>query len=156
MEDLKKFTKQELIEKLANLSHLEDAIKAKDKELNTQNDKHRDIVREKDNQIKTLKETQQDQLKKLEEQLDEFKKAQTKNEADEKIKLEKEIESRVQNAIKAVQEENKVLRAYGDRRAAELSKIIGNHGALLKMLQGATDMAISLNEYMYEEFSKRG
>jgi len=156
MDNFKKFTKEELIAKLESQTHLEDSIKSKDKLINDLKTQHEEELAglKKQHEIKMQnKEAELRDIKKVKEELENSINSKL---IESKKNNDKEFEARVQSAVEALKTENEELRKYGARRERELSQIMTNHGSLLKVLQGATDMGIALNEFMYNEYSRKG
>ena len=185
MDNFKKFTKEELIAKLESQTHLEDSIKSKDKLINDLKTQHEEELAKLkkeyaskvlnstnenithtlkyEEELAGLKKQHEIKMQNKEAELRDIKKVKEELENSINSKLieskknnDKEFEARVQSAVEALKTENEELRKYGARRERELSQIMTNHGSLLKVLQGATDMGIALNEFMYNEYSRKG
>jgi len=168
-----KFTKAQLIVELESLEHVGSSIIEKDRAYNILNDSINEKIKEarltleekllkKDQKIKELndilKSSDDDVIKKIGELSNEKMAVVDGYEAqiaELQKKHEEDVSKRIQLVVEPFKKENERLIAFGDRRSKELSKIMSNHGSLLKALQGVSEIAINLNEYMYEEFSRK-
>ncbi len=173
MADYSKMTKQQLIEELNKLTHVGEAVHAKDLEINELKEKLdykialavQEAKKElllKDEKIEELqnilKTSESDLIKKIGTLETEKAKVIDDNRgkiAELEVKHQEETKEQVEHAVEIFRKENESLRKFADRRANELNKLMANHGSLLKTLQGVGDMAIALNEYMYDEFMRK-
>ena len=168
-----KMTKVELITELEALEHVGSSIIEKDREYNNLKNSIdekileatkllRDEIVSKNKKIKDLNDafanSNNEHGKKLESIEDDKIKAESDH-LDKISKLESEhrgdVLKQIQLATEPLQKEIENLTSFCDRRSKELSKVMANHGALLKSIQGIGDMAVALNEYMFEEFSRK-
>lgn len=173
MADYSKMTKPQLIEELNKLTHVGEAVHAKDIEINELKEKldykialavqeAKKELQLKDEKIeelqKILKTSESDLIKKIGTL--ETEKAKVIDDhrgkiAELELKHQENIKDQVEHVVEIYKKENEALIKFADRRANELNKLMANHGSLLKTLQGVGDMAIALNEYMYDEFMRK-
>lgn len=130
--EYEKMTKAELIEKLIEQEHLAKAVEAKDAEISQLKSSKEQAIK------KALDEAQGKLTKTIGEQSDEV----------DRLKAEhaKALEAQAKSYEAQLQAQAKTL----NRRVGELNRFITNFGGLLKLLQGASDLAIDLNGFMVD------
>lgn len=146
-ESLLKMTKAEIIK---HFEHLGSTIESKDSEINRLRDEHADEVQILKAQIKTTIEATKKEMK---EKFDNDQKALLAEKESLRLRVQ-ELESGQANVAKEANSDVVKTQRLLERRTSELNKYIAMTGALLKSIQGTTDMAISLNEEYYEKVVK--
>jgi small-conductance mechanosensitive channel len=160
-----------LTKELENKKHLDDAVKAKDKEISALKERNEeldrklgsqvhlgDAVKAKDKEINELKqhvEVLKDNVRILESKKDsQLREAIAKSKQESEVDIEvkyQELKKTYEEEKKKLVEENKFLRTLLQRREAEVGKLANAHGDLLKTLEASVNTHLTLNAYLINE-----